>query len=37
MTGEKKRTLILLALLIVGLVFLWLINHGVDTNFVNQL
>lgn len=35
--SEKKRLIILLGLLALGLVFLWLISHEVDTNFVNQL
>lgn len=35
--SEKKRTIILLFLLLLGLSFLWLLSREVDTNFVNQL
>lgn len=34
--SEKKRTIILLFLLALGLVTLWLINREVDANFINQ-
>lgn len=35
--NEKKRTVVLLMLLVIGLFFIWLISYEVDTNFVNQL
>lgn len=35
--SEKKRTIILILLLVIGLTFLWLLNREVDINFVNQL
>ena len=35
--SEKKRAVILLFLLILGIAFLWVLSHEVDTNFVNQL
>ncbi len=35
--SEKKRTIILLILLIAGLGLLWLLNRQTDVNFVNQL
>lgn len=34
--SEKKRTIILLILLIIGLATLWYINHEVDAGFTNQ-
>lgn len=34
--SEKRRTVILLALLLFGLFFLWLLTREVDTNFVDQ-
>jgi len=35
--SEKKRTVILLLLLIMGLAFLWLSLYQVETNFLQQL
>ena len=35
--NEKKRTVILFGLLFIGIAFFWLLNHTVDTNFVDQL
>lgn len=35
--SEKKRMIILIALLLLGLGFMWLLNNEVNANFVNQL
>lgn len=35
--SEKRRTVILLCLLVIGITFLWLLNREVDANFVHQL
>lgn len=34
--SEKKRTIILLGLLLLGLFFMWLLNNEVNSNFINQ-
>lgn len=35
--SEKKRLIILVSLLVLGILLMWLLNNEVNSNFVEQL